>query len=338
MNKETNAAFVSKTESLVKPQDVTAISFLGDFNRMLPKKTQEKIMKKGSDKIPYMGFIVDPYCTFMAYRIENPAAAQAMLPEGYDLVATSVFKDQEPCPLVIISAFSARTSAFIGNRLEIYIIARRRESGQISWIIADYLTNTNSYDPKNRFGGYDADTAVLTTTPYGEVLADFSSKKRQREFSLSVEIQKGQWRELNQSLWVEGNMSIDYGGEVKLESSKPFSLIFDPFLMSKALHMPEGSIVLGKNNFLNGVINAQAPVCSAVFPYSQHFIIKQDLEDYALKTEADLTQRIREFLSSVGFKTMSGEAIKKPLLVGMMFSALLNYGIIALLLIALLLK
>ncbi len=64
MKQEENRQFIRKSESLVKPQDVTTISFLGDFNKFLPKKTQHNIMLKGSRKIPYMGFIIEPYCFF----------------------------------------------------------------------------------------------------------------------------------------------------------------------------------------------------------------------------------------------------------------------------------
>jgi hypothetical protein len=338
MDRTTNREFISKTESLVKPQDVTAISFLGDFNKMFPKKLQEKTMLKGSSKIPYMGFIVDPYCLFLAYKIENLPVAEAMLPPGYALARTSVFKDQPACPLAIISVFSARTSAFIGNRLEFYIIARHAESGRMSWIIADYETNTNSYDPKNCFSGYTCDPAVFTTTPYGELLAHFAGKKNGKEFSLSADLEKGEWGDLNEELWVEGNLSIDYGGELKVESSKPFSLIFDPFLMKKALRMPAGSIDIKKNGYLSGIVGDGGPICAALFPYSQHFIIKQDLEENAVANEADLHLQVNDFLARSGFKTMSGDDIKKPLLAGMLVSALLTYGIIIFLAIKLLLR
>jgi hypothetical protein len=259
-----------------------------------------------------------------------------MLPQGYDLAETSVFKDQAACPMVIISASSVRTSAFIGNRLEFYLVARSRDTGRISWIITDYEANTNSYDPKNCFSGYTSDPAVLTITPYGELLADFAGKKNGKEYSVSADVEKGEWRELNETLWVEGNLSIDYGGELKVESSKPFSLIFDPFLMKKALHVLSVDIKIKKNSYLSGIIDAHEPICAAVFPYSQHFIIKQDLEENAVANEEDLNSRIMEFLQGTGFKTMSGDDIKKPILAGMLVSALVTYGIIIFLVIKLL--
>jgi len=336
MDRETNRKFINKTESLVKPQDVTAISFLGDFNKIFSVKTQEKIMLKGSLKVPYMGFIVDPYCFFLAYRIKNRPAAEAMLPAGYELADSSVFKDQEAGPLVIIGAFSVRTSAFIGNRLELYLIARKKDTGRIAWIIADYETNTNTYDPKSGFSGYTSDPALLTTTPHGELYAEFTGKKTGKTFSLSADLEKGKWRELNQELWVEGNLTIDYGGNLKMESSKPFSLIFDPFLMHKARDVPLENLEIRKNSYLNDIIEADGLVCAACFPYSQHFIIKQDLEPGDVANEADLEAQTKAFLDRTGFKMMSGDDIKKPLLAGMLVSAFMTYGLIIFLVILLL--
>jgi hypothetical protein len=333
MNKEENKSFIRKTESLVNPQDVTAISFLGDFNKLLSKKTQHKIMQKGSRKIPYMGFIVDPYCFFLAYRIKDTAAAQALLPDGYDLEEVSVFEGEPKQPLVIISAFTARTSAFMGERLEFYLIARSRDTGLVSWIIADYETNTNSHDPKNGFCGYTSDPAVFTISPYGELLVDFKRKNVDREYNLCADIKGGAFAPLDQTLWVEGNLSVDYGGVLKAESSKPFSLIFDPFLMKEAIRIPLEKVTVTANNYLSEIIDGRNPVSAALFPYSQHFIIKQDLKKNQVKGEADLYGQIGTFLERNDFKRMKGEDIKKPLFAGIFISSLINMGIIIFLLI-----
>ena len=101
MNRDDNRKFIRKTEALVKPQDVTAISFLGDFNKVLPKKTQHKIMVKGSRKIPYMGFIIDPYCFFLSYKIKDTQTARAMLPAALNPTTTEgrISCRTVPCPV-----------------------------------------------------------------------------------------------------------------------------------------------------------------------------------------------------------------------------------------------
>ncbi len=336
MNQKENRDFVKKSESLVKPEDVTAISFLGDFNRLLPKSTQQKIMEKGSEKIPYMGFIVDPYCFFLSYEIKNFDAAQAMLPDGFELAEASIFDGTDKKPIVIVSAFNARTSAFIGTRLEFYIIARNTNTGLMSWIIADYETNTNSHDPKNGFCGYTSDPTIFTTTPYGELLVDFKGKQENREFAVNVDLNKGKIRNLDQELWVEGNLSVDYGGVLMDGPSETFSLIFDPVLMKEAMNIPLESVEITANTYLDNIIDSDKPLAAACFPYSQHFIIKQDLKNQEIKAEADLVIHIREFLGRTGYKTMSGKDIKKPLFAGMIFSSIFNLSLILFLLIKIL--
>ena len=294
MEKEENRAFIHKTESLAKPEDVTAISFLGDFNRLLPKKAQDAVMEKGNKSIPYMGFIVDPYCVFLAYRISDTAAAQAMLPDGYELADTRIFSEGPKEPMVIFSAFTARTSAFIGMRLEMYLIARHVESGLTSWIIVDYVTNTNSHDPKNRFCGYSSEHAVFTTTPYGELLVDIKNRNTQEAFTVSADIESGKNVLLDEQLWIEGNLSVDYGGKLKAEVSHPFGLIFDPILMKQALRLPLDSVRIRENSFMKEIIGDAAPLEVALFPYSQHFIIKQHLQRSELKKKEDLTEEEKE--------------------------------------------
>ena len=336
MIKEDNKKFILKTESLVNPEDVTAISFLGDFNKWLPKKSQRKIMQKGNSTIPYMGFIVDPYCLFLAYRIKDLNSVRSMLPEGYELSEVSIFKGEDKFPMVIFCAFSARTSAFIGTRLEMYIIARNIETGLLSWIISDYETNTNSHDPKNGFGGYTSEPSVFTTSPYGELLVDFKSRTGNNEFTLTADLQRGEEKQLDEALWIEGNFSVDFGGKLKDPSSQNFGLIFDPQLMEKALKLPAGSLDIRSNSYLKDLIYWDKPESSVVFPYSQHFIIKQDLVRKELLKTDDLEILIERFLSRKGFKTMKGEDIKRPLFKGFLLSSIMNVALIIFLLVKLL--
>ncbi len=327
--------FSKKTESLVKPKDVTAISFLSSFSKSLPKKTQHKFTQSGKKRIPYMGFIVDPYCLFLSFKIKNTSAAQEMLPDGYELAEASIFKNDAKFPMAIASVFTARTSGFIGMRIEFYIIARNKETGLLSWIICDYETNTNSYDPKNGFCGYTCDPAVFTTTYFGELLVDIKNHTNNKEFIVSVDLEKGDSRELEESLWIEGNLIVDYGGELKNDFSEPFSLLFDPDMVKEAVNIPLEHISLKANSYLGNIIDPVKPVNAVIFPYSQHFIIKQDLEKYAVKNQKDLDLQIKSFLSRTGFKTMSGDDIKKPIYGMVLISYLVLISIIVYLLIRL---
>lgn len=331
MDLEEYENFVKKTESLVKPQDVTGISFLSSFSKSLPLKTQHKFTESGKKRIPYMGFIVDPYGFFLSFRITNTSAAQEMLPEGYELAETSFLKNDAKIPMVIASVFTARTSGFIGMRAEFYIIARNKETGMLSWIICDYETNTNSYDPKNGFCGYTCDPAVFATTYSGELLIEIKNYNSNKEFILTADLEKGDTRELDQSLWLEGNLIVDYGGLLKSEFSEPFSLIFDAGMVKEAVNIPLEQVSIKVNSYLADIIDPLKPENALVFPYSQHFIIKQDLQKYGIKNQKDLDLQIKTFLSSSGYKTMSAGDIKKPLTGLLLISYIVLFSIIVLL-------
>ena len=335
MNEEEKRIFIKKIESLVKPQDVTAISFLSSFSEALPKKTQHKFSQSGKEKVPFMGFIVDPYSLFLFFKITNTSAAQEMLPDGYELAEASIFKNDAKFPMAIASVFTARTSGFIGMRVEFYIIARNKESGLLSWIICDYETNTNSYDPKNGFCGYTCDPAVYTTTYSGEILVDVKNPTKNKEFVVLVDLEKGDSRDLDESLWIEGNLVVDYGGEIKSEFSEPFSLIFDIDMVKEAINIPLEHISIKANSYLSNIINPLKPVNALIFPYSQHFFIKQDLQKFTVKNQKDLDVQIKAFLNSSGFKVMSGDDIKKPIYAMILISYLILISMNVILLILL---
>ncbi|MFO7795310.1 MAG: hypothetical protein R6W84_04105 [Promethearchaeia archaeon] len=337
MNEEEKRMFIKKIESLVKPQDVTAISFLSSFSEALPKKTQHKFSQSGKGKVPFMGFIVDPYSLFLFFKITNTSAAQEMLPDGYELAEASIFKNDAKFPMAIASVFTARTSGFIGMRVEFYIIARNKESGLLSWIICDYETNTNSYDPKNGFCGYTCDPAVYTTTYSGEILVDVKNPTENKEFVVLVDLEKGDSRELDESLWIEGNLVVDYGGEIKSEFSEPFSLIFDTDMVKEAVNIPLEHVSIKANSYLSNIIDPLKPVNALIFPYSQHFFIKQDLQKFTVKNQKDLDVQIKAFLNSSGFKVMSGDDIKKPIYAMILISYLILISMNVILLILLLL-
>jgi hypothetical protein len=132
---------------------------------------------------------------------------------------------------------------------------------------------------------------------------------------------------------VDGNMMIDYGGDLRDPSAKAFSLIFDPALMREALHIPPESVMIVENSFFTELIDGSTPLSFACFPFGQHYVIKQDLAPGEIRSEADLEAKAAEFAAATGFKRMRGDDLKKPILIGMIVSAVVTYGIIALLLI-----
>jgi hypothetical protein len=262
--------FVELTELKVSPKDVAKLYARAEMLARLPLSLQRWIVgRAGGD--PYMGFVVEPYCLFLAYEIDDPAAAAALLPPGYELVPTSMFADGQPRHCAILGAFNLHASVFWGSRIELYLIAEHTATGMLTWIICDYESNTINYDPGQGFSGATTSRSVITTTHAGEVLVDVQSKERPNSLRVTAALPGAAMRPLDQRLWVDGNLSVDYGGRLADDASVPFGLIFDPGEMAQALHVPLGATAVEENTFGAGFLAAE-PFEVACFPYAQHFL------------------------------------------------------------------
>ena len=153
-----------------------------------------------------------------------------------------------------------------------------------------------------------------------------------KEFILTADLSNGKVKELDYSLWIEGNLSVDYGGELKSES-KPFPLIFDPEMLREGTQLPIQDVKVTSNTYLSGIIDPLNPVEALVIPFTQHFVVKQDAKIHEIKTENDLKSQIKTFVERTDFKTMSGDDIKKPIFRSMFISNLISMGLIIFLLI-----
>jgi hypothetical protein len=99
-------------------------------------------------------------------------------------------------------------------------------------------------------------------------------------------------------VWVEGNLSVDYGGELQ-ESTKPFSLIFDPGEMARALKLPLDAVSLCTNTFGRGMLDPR-PFEVAVFPYAQHFVTTTYPTATSMRTAEDLERAVTELNDKLG--------------------------------------
>ena len=78
-------------------------------------------------------------------------------------------------------------------------------------------------------------------------------------------------RPLDQRLWLEGNLSVDYGGRLTDPDSVPFGLIFDPGEVERALHIPLDAVDVEANSFGDAYL-ADEPFEACTFPFAQHFL------------------------------------------------------------------
>ncbi|WP_353826668.1 hypothetical protein [Agromyces sp. SYSU T0242] len=262
--------FVAHTESTISPRSVAALYGRAEMLARMPQSLQRWIVSHARAE-EYMGFVVDPYCLFLAYEIRDEAAASRLLPPGYRLVPTAMFADETPRPCAILGAFNVRTSVFWGARLELYLIAEHAETGMLTWVICDVESNTINYDPGEGFSGASTSRAIVTTTHAGEVIVDVRSAERANELTVTASVPAGTSRPLDQRLWIDGNLSVDYGGRLMHADSEPFGLVFDPGEMAQALRIPLDAVEVEANSF-GAEFLADRPFEAACFPYAQHFL------------------------------------------------------------------
>ena len=288
--------FVVHSEQKVSPKDVAKLYSRAESLAKLPLSVQRWIVgHAGGD--PYMGFVVEPYCLFLAYEITDIDAARRQLPAGYELVPTSMFADGEARHCAILGAFNVHASVFWGSRVELYLIAEDTRTGMLTWVICDYESNTINYDPGEGFSGATTSRAVITTSHAGDVIVDVRSKERANHLSVVASLPGAPMRPLDQRLWIDGNLSVDYGGRLMDATSIPFGLVFDPGEMAQALHITLDAVTVEANTFGAEFLGA-APFEVACFPYAQHFLTTSYPQASTIVDQAGLENAVREFAAA----------------------------------------
>jgi hypothetical protein len=292
MNPNELRRFIKVTEKMVIPEKVAATTQGSAMLRRLPLSLQRYIVDRGARTNPYMSFVVEPYATFLSFEIKDTEGMERLLPPDYSLYPSAMFKGTPKRLCAIVSAFNVHTSVFWGSRVEFYVIAENCKTGLLSWIISKYESNTHSYDPSQGFIGPSTLHSVLTTSYRGEIIIDVASAGSSDSLVLVADMKQGELAELDQRLWVEGNLSVDYGGDLQ-QCTKPFSLVFDPGEMAKALKIPLGDIAICANTFGAGALDTK-PFEVACFPYAQHFVTTSVPTATSMRTADDLEHAVAE--------------------------------------------
>lgn len=257
-----------------------------------------------------MGFVVEPYCSFLCYEITDLNQAKSLLPDGFELIKTKIFTDDEPKYYCIFGCFRAHTSAFWGSRAEFYIIAEDQKTKLLSWIIVDYDTDTISYDNKNGLRSPNSSKSVVSINHRGTLFVDIQRDDNSRQITFDINVEGGQMTNLDQRLWLEGNLSIGYGRELSQNGADIFSLKFEPGEVEKALKIPATALHLELNTWYPGLFS-NGPSQILCFPYAQHFVSDSPGHSSNLKNKDELiaATEVIEFdkikvFSTKSFKTM----------------------------------
>lgn len=294
MNNET-VQFIKDVENRITPEGIAMISSNAKQLMKLPKFVQQFIINLNSKNNEYMGFVVEPYSFFLAYEITEDLV-KGYIPENYELVPISIF-DKSPSKLcAIVGCFNVHTSVFWGSRFELYVIAKNKKTNLVSWLICDYESNTFHYDPGKGFLPSTLSKSVFTTSYDGNIICDIESKKSSTKINVIVDVNNHNCINLNQKLWIEGNLSVDYSGELDNKGNDPFGLIFDPMEMKCAQHIKVDEIQIKQLDF-GFVKSDMKPYESCCFPFAQHYITTVFPEGNSMKDEQDLYNKIDEIIS-----------------------------------------
>ncbi len=313
--------FTANIEKLVKPVDVGSLHLIQRFTGALPLKTQKKMILKTAKEIPYMGFVVEPYSFFLCYELKDPDRARKLLPKGFKLAKTAIFKGGEEKYYAIFGIFNAHTSGFWGLRMEFYLIAEDEKTNLMSWVIIDYDTNTISYDPKNGLKKPNAKDSIFTIDFNGTIIADINNTQIERKLSFTSNIKNGIETKLDYRLWVEGNLSITYSPLLS-DSYDVFSLIFDPLEFEKGLRIDKSDLKITNNNWYTDIVDDQ-PDQVLCFPYAQHFLSDSPGAHSQIKRTEDIEKNINA-INFDKIDSFSSEPIINMLGLGVLTSSIIS--------------
>lgn len=323
--------FIKGVERLINPIDVGGLHFIQSFNKFLPRPIQDKFVQASAKQTPYMGFVVEPYPTFLCYEILDIEQAKSLLPNGFGLVKTKIFEEDEPKYYCIFGCFTAHTSAFWGSRVEFYIIAEDQKTKLLTWIIADYDSNTISYDKRDGLRSPNSTKGIVTTSHDGTVYVDFPKDDGSRNLVFDAKVGKGKLKNIDERLWLEGNLSIGYGRSFGIDDAGVFSLKFELNEVDDALEIPLDMVEIETNTWYPGLFKS-IPSKVLTFPYAQHFLSDSPGASSRLKNKRELLDSV-EKVDFSKIKIFSTQSFKTMFLVGGLVSFLITVTLLVLLII-----
>ena len=307
--------FIKGVEELIKPMEVSNLLCFQNLKNLLPAPVMKRLLYRASKNTPYIGFVIDPYSLFLFFRLSNIDYARSLLPDRYELSRTRLLTDEEPDYYMGIGNLSTRASTFWGTRMEAYLIATDKETGLLSFIFIDILSNTIIALPARGIAEPNCKRAIFTTSARGEVILDIREEKTGRRFSLTGSIKGGQMRKLDQRLWVMGNTSIGHSKKFVKGVDHPFAVIFDPAEVDEALDIPPEDIHIAENTLFPGL--AHPEISRAIcFPFAQHYIADSPGCYTPVKDIDDLISKYNKLADTENFKTFSARTIVNQIIIG----------------------
>lgn len=275
-----NEKLIKAVEKLVDPIESGAMHVIQQYNQTLPVSIQNKMVSASASKNPYMGFIVEPYALFSCHKIVDFDYFNNQLQDNFKLIKTKVFDNDIEDYYLIIGSFSVRTSAFFGNRIEAYAICEDTNTGLLTWVIIDVLTNTIGYE--ERYGLVPANAKVTVTTSFDQAIT-VDAKRQNASYAANCNL-NGQALPLDKRLWIEGNLSVGYGKKLATNGDA-FPLLFDVHEVDQGFKAEDYDVDI--SNWFGGVAEAK-PAVVLYFPYAQHFISASPGVKQTIKSQEEM--------------------------------------------------
>lgn len=292
--------YAKGVERLVDPMAVGKVHYLQTKMKHLPVFLQRKIVTSAAKKASKMPFVVEPYCTLLFYEIQEPGKIQKFLPDGFVPAKTAVFEGDEEKYYGAVTMFRVHSSVFWGARTEFYLVAKNAETGLVSWIICDYISDTISYDEKHGLKSPDAKKSVMTTTCEGDFVCDMQNEDRTKYVKCLANLEGAKMRPLDKRLWIEGNTSVAYGRLAGEDNGDLFSLTFFPEEMKQALEVPLGKVKLAEARCGTGKIGGVLERVVS-FPFAQHMLS----DSPGQRTHYGSEEKLRAAAEAVDFRKIN---------------------------------
>lgn len=281
-----NQDIIKAVEKLVDPIESGAMHVIQQYNQMLPVRIQNKLVASSATKNPYMGFIVEPYALFTCHKIIDFDYINEQLQTNFKLIKTHIFDGDIDDYYLIIGSFGLRTSAFFGNRIEAYVICEDMNTGLLTWVIIDVLSNTIGYE--QRLGLVPANADVAVTTSFNQEIV-VTAKADDRSYQANCSLQ-GTELVPDSRLWIEGNLSVGYGKKIATNGDA-FPLLFDVHEVDKGIKVDNYQVDI--DDWFKGICESQ-PNVVLYFPYAQHFISASPGAKLTIKNQAEMEQVLSE--------------------------------------------
>lgn len=284
-------------EKLVDPMMVGQSHYMQTKLRKLPLFIQKKIIKSATKKATKMPFVVEPYCTFLFYEVPDPSRIERFMPSGFRPAKSSIFEGDTEKYYGIVSMFRIHTSVFWGARAEYYLVAENTETGLLSWVMMDYISDSISYDEMHGLKSPDVKAAVMTTTCEGDFVCEMENLAGTKKVACTASLLNGKMRKLDKRLWIEGNTSIAYGRLAGEPDGDLFSLTFFPEEMAQALDIPLSDV--REYDARTETTGNFGEKLSAVltFPFAQHMLS----DSPGTQTHYGSEEKLRKAVESVDF-------------------------------------